>query len=170
MKHLTFPLLFTLFIITAAFRTDEGVAQRLPAVTIKTLDGTSIDASKINNDGKPIILSFWATWCAPCKKELNEINDIYEDWQKETGVKLVAVSIDDQRSSLKVKPQIESMGWTYDIYLDENSDFRRAMNVNNVPHTFVLNGKGEVIWQTSSYNANLGVKMIHDAVLEAAGK
>jgi thiol-disulfide isomerase/thioredoxin len=170
MKNLSFPLLFVLFVVVTAFRTTEDIPQRLPSVTIKTLDGSMVDASKIDNDGKPIILSFWATWCAPCKKELNEINDIYEDWQKETGVKLIAVSIDDQRSSLKVKPQIESMGWTYDIYLDENGDFKRAMNVNDVPYTFVLNGKGEVIWQTSAYNANEGVKMIHDAVLKAAGK
>jgi cytochrome c biogenesis protein CcmG, thiol:disulfide interchange protein DsbE len=171
MKRITlFLLILAGFTVTTAFSTDETPGQTIPSVMIKTLDGKQFNTANISNDGKPVIISFWATWCAPCKKELNEILDVYDEWQAETGVKLIAVSIDDQRNSMKVKPQVESMGWTWEVYLDENSDFRRAMNVNNVPHTFVLNGKGEVIWQVASYNANEGVNMIHDAVLKAAGK
>ncbi|MCU0432043.1 MAG: TlpA family protein disulfide reductase [Bacteroidia bacterium] len=171
MKRITlFLLLVAGFTVATAFRADETPAQAIPSVTIKTMDGKPFNTADIKNDGKPVIISFWATWCAPCKKELNEILDVYEEWQAETGVKMIAISIDDQRNSMKVKPQVESMGWPWEVYLDENRDFGRAMNVNNVPHTFVLNGKGEIVWQVASYNANAGVKMIHDAVLKAAGK
>ncbi|MBQ3580720.1 MAG: TlpA family protein disulfide reductase [Bacteroidales bacterium] len=120
-------------------------------VTLKSLDGQSVQSSVIQNDGKPIIISFWATWCKPCNKELNAIREVYEEWQEETGVKLVAISIDDARSASRVKPHVDGNDWPYEVYLDQNQDFKRAMNVVNVPHTFILNGEGEIVWQHTSY-------------------
>ncbi len=120
-------------------------------ITIKTLDGKTVETSIIKNDGKPIIISFWATWCKPCNRELNAIKDLYDDWQQETGVKLVAISIDDTRSASKVKPHVDGNGWEYEVYLDQNQDFKRAMNVVNVPHTFLINGNGEIVWQHTAY-------------------
>lgn len=120
-------------------------------VTLKSLDGQSVQSSVIQNDGKPIIISFWATWCKPCNKELNAIREVYEEWQEETGVKLVAISIDDARSASRVKPHVDGNDWSYEVYLDQNQDFKRAMNVVNVPHTFIINGEGEIVWQHTSY-------------------
>lgn len=120
-------------------------------VNIQTLDGRTVQTTIIQNDGKPIIISFWATWCKPCNRELNTIKEVYEEWQEETGVKLVAVSIDDSKSAARVKPHVDGSGWDYEVYLDQNQEFKRAMNVVNVPHTFVLNGKGEIIWEHTSF-------------------
>ena len=143
-------------ILTIAATMLFGVAMsqnaKLPDnVTIKTPDGKSVETSVIKNDGKPMIISFWATWCKPCNRELDAIKEVYEQWQEETGVKLVAISIDDTRSASKVKPHVDGHGWEYEVYLDQNQDFKRAMNVVNVPHTFLVNGKGEIVWQHTSY-------------------
>ena len=67
-------------------------------------------------------------------------------------MKLVAVSIDDSRNASKVKPYVDGQAWEYDVYLDENADFKRAMNVNNVPHTFLIDGDGNIVWQHNSYS------------------
>jgi len=67
-------------------------------------------------------------------------------------MKLIAISIDDARTSAKVSTDVKSKGWKYEIYLDENQDFKRAMNVNNVPHTFLIDGKGEIVWSHNSYS------------------
>ena len=120
-------------------------------ITLKALDGQSVQSSVIQNNGKPVIISFWATWCKPCNRELDAIKEVYEDWQEETGVKLVAVSIDDARSAARVRPWVDGKDWPYEVYLDQNKDFARAMNVVNVPHVFIINGDGEIVWQHTSY-------------------
>ena len=144
----TLVSLLVLTVFTFSFKFD---GQKIPSATLKKLDGTKINSATFSNNGKPMIIDFWATWCKPCKKELDAIAETYEDWQKETGVKLIAISIDDARSSAKVVTDVKAKGWTYEVYIDENQDFKRAMNVNNVPHTFLVNGKGEIVWSHNSY-------------------
>lgn len=124
----------------------------LPSVDIQNIDGTTFNTGDIFNDGKPIIVNFWATWCSPCKRELNNIAEMYEEWQEETGVTLIAISIDDARNMAKVAPYVNGKGWEYQVYIDPNGDFKRAMGVNNVPHTFIINGKGEIVDQHNSYS------------------
>jgi thiol-disulfide isomerase/thioredoxin len=122
----------------------------IPSVDIKKLDGSTFNTSNIKNDGKPMIIDFWATWCSPCKAELNAIAEEYTDWQKETGVVLYAISIDDARNVDKVAPYVNGKGWEYEVLSDVNGDFKRAMNVNNVPHVFVINGNREIVYQQNS--------------------
>src|SRR3982750_1867716 len=73
----------------------EANARSLPSVDIKTMTGENFNTSKFSNDGKVIVIDFWATWCKPCIEELSTIHESYADWKKETGVKIITVSIDD---------------------------------------------------------------------------
>jgi len=147
-----------------------GEGNKIPSVVLKKLDGTKINSSTFTNNGKPIIISFWATWCKPCKKELDAIHENYEDLVKETGVKLIAISIDDVRSSGKVITDVKSKGWEYEVYLDENSDFKRAMNVNNVPFTFLVDGTGNIVWSHNSYTEGDEEKLFENVRKLAKGE
>ena len=98
-----------------------------------------------------MIINFWATWCKPCKRELNAIDEVYDKWQKETGVKLYAISIDDARSKNRVRPFVNGSGWDYKVYLDPNQNFMRALNVSNPPHTFLVDGDGKIVWEHTGY-------------------
>ena len=144
---------YILSFLCFAFISTSALAQTkdLPNKEVKKLDGSSFNIKALENNGKPIVISFWATWCKPCKKELNNIAEVYEDWQGETGMKLVAVSIDDSRSMNRVLPYVNSSGWEYEVYLDPNSELKRAMGVSTVPHTFLLNGEKKIVWQHRGY-------------------
>lgn len=125
--------------------------QVLPNVSLKTVDGKAINANEFNNDGKPFAICFWATWCKPCLMELSAIAENYEQWQEDTGIKIYAVSIDDSRTQSKVQPLVSSSDWGFEVILDVNSELKRALGVNNPPHTFVVNAKGEIVWQHVGY-------------------
>jgi thiol-disulfide isomerase/thioredoxin len=131
----------------------------LPNINIKDLMGKTINVQDFDNDGKPIIISFWATWCKPCLEELSTINDLYEDWKAETGVKIIAISIDDSRNSRRVAPFVKAKDWQYEVYLDENSDLRRALGINNPPHTLLLDGNKNIVFEHSGYAAGDEIKL-----------
>lgn len=156
-----------LILLMAAVIVSTGSAQTatLPSFVLKDLEGNSVDTGKLTNDGKPILICFWATWCSPCKKELNTYTEYYDEWKEETGVKIYAVTIDDQRTVSSVKPYINSVGWDYDILLDVNKSFSQAMGVNTPPHTFLIDGAGNIVWQHVGYIAG-DEEEVHEHLLK----
>lgn len=148
-KTIKIAIITGLAMLAVAFTSPNE--KTIPTVNVKNLQGKTVSTKLFKNDGKPMVISFWATWCSPCKKELNNIAEVYEDWQDETGVKLIAVSIDDARNKHKVKPYVDSKGWEYEVYIDANQDLKRAMNVNNVPYTFLVDGNGKIVYEHNNY-------------------
>ncbi|MBT3207684.1 MAG: TlpA family protein disulfide reductase [Bacteroidetes bacterium] len=148
MKKLLLSGILSVFFL---FCFSQNQKAQIPSVEVKTLELKTFNTSEISNDKKPIVLSFWATWCKPCIKELDAIAENYEDWQEETGVKVVAISIDNSRSMGRVSPFVNGKDWDYEVYLDPNGDFKRAMNVVNVPHTFLIDENGKIVWQHTTY-------------------
>lgn len=124
----------------------------LPSVPLQTLEGAAVSASTVGNEGKPVIVSFFATWCKPCMRELAAIEQVYDDWQDETGVELVAVSIDKAQDADKVRSLVASHDWPYTVLLDANSELARAVGVQAVPHVLVLDGSGNVVYSHSGYH------------------
>lgn len=124
--------------------------KKLPAIQLKDMNGKSVNTAELGFDG-PVIISFWATWCSPCKRELNTISELYPDWQAETGVNLVAVSIDDEKTKNSVAVYVNGKSWDYLVLMDSNSDFKRAMGVNNVPHTFLVDKEGNIVYSHNNY-------------------
>lgn len=124
---------------------------QIPSVMLKDINGKTVRTDTLSNNGKPLIIDFFATWCKPCNRELSAISEVYEDWQEETGVKLIAVSIDQAQNINKVKPLVDSHGWEYDVLLDPNSDLKRALGVQTIPYTIIVDGKGNIVYRHNGY-------------------
>ena len=123
----------------------------LPQVMLSDMDGNQVEVSRLAQSGKPVILSFFATWCKPCMRELKAIHELYPDWQDETGVEMYIISVDQAQDIRKVKPLVNGNGWEYHVLLDPNGTLKRAMNVQNIPHLFVIDSKGRTVYNHTGY-------------------
>ena len=143
-------LLFTALCLSIA---TLGFAQtkQMPSIPVKTLDGQSVDLKDYADDNKITIYSFWATWCSPCKRELDAIADLYPDWVADYDVQLVAVTIDTRQSLTQVKPMVASKGWEYVVLSDANSASLAALNFQTVPQMFVTDKQGNIIYSHGAY-------------------
>ena len=128
-----------------------GAWAQLPSVTLKTLDGATVQSETLSNDGRPFIIDFFATWCKPCNRELSAIAEVYDEWQEETGVKIYAVSIDQAQNINKVKPLVDQNEWEYEVLLDPNSDLLKALGGQMIPFVVVVDGNGNIVSKHSGY-------------------
>ena len=140
-----------ILIILATTLWATGLTAALPMVEVKDIDGKTVHVETLAQQGKPLIISFFATWCKPCLRELTAIHDAYADWQDETGVEMYIVSIDQGQDCKKVKPLVDGYDWEYHVLLDPNGELKRAMNVQNVPHLFVIDSHGNVVYNHTGY-------------------
>ena len=149
---------FSLLFVLVAFALQA--AAQLPSVTLKDINGKTVNTAELSNDGKPFIISFFATWCKPCNRELTAISEVYEEWQEETGVKLIAVSIDQAQNINRVKPLVDGNGWTYDVLLDPNSEFKRALGIQMIPYVLIVDGKGNIVYKHNGYTEGAEAELI----------
>ena len=140
-----------MFLMVALFVGVSASAQTLPDVKLENQEAKVISTRDLV-DGTPMIISFWSTTCKPCIMELNAINDNLADWLEEANFKVVAVSVDDARTLSRARAMTQGQGWDdYTCVYDKNQDFKRAMNVSLTPHTFIVDGKGNIIYSHSGY-------------------
>ncbi len=137
------------FVFLLAFSINLNAQVSLPSIHLKNMQGQKIDVQELTKEGV-FIVSFWASWCVSCINELDEINDLYEEWQTETGVKLIAISIDDSRTLARVKPLVNGKGWSYEVLFDTNQDLKRNLNIGSVPYLLIIQN-GQIVYQNSGY-------------------
>ncbi|EDP71503.1 hypothetical protein FBALC1_03427 [Flavobacteriales bacterium ALC-1] len=151
-----------LFICLVTFTFSN--AQELPNITLKDTQGKSVSIQELSNSDDIKVFSFWATWCVPCINELDAISEVYEDWQDETNVEIIAVSTDDSRTKKRVIPMVNGKGWEYQILIDDNQELKRALNITILPYVIVVKN-GRIIYQHSGYTPG-GEDDLYDIIKE----
>ena len=140
----------TTIFITLILTSGLLLAQNVPNINLKNLNGKSINIQKLSKSKKIKVLAFWATWCVPCINELDAISEVYEDWQDETNVELIAISTDDSRTKKRIRPLVNGKDWEYEILIDDNQDLKRALNISVLPHLLVVKN-GKIVYRKTSY-------------------
>ena len=142
---------------------DNSSMSYLPEITLKNIDGKDVNLADYGANEKITVISFWATWCIPCINELDAIADNYKEWT-DNGIEIIAVSTDDSRTKKRVRPMVNGKNWNFKILLDENHDFKRALNIDGIPHTVVTKGK-QIISRRVGYSPGEEVDLL-DSIIE----
>ncbi|MBQ9285247.1 MAG: TlpA family protein disulfide reductase [Bacteroidaceae bacterium] len=153
---------FKLLVLCAVLSVSLGTYAQLPSFALKDINGRTVQTDTLSRlgGGHPVIIDFFATWCKPCNRELDAIAEVYEDWVEETGVKLIAISIDQAQNVNKVKPLVDSHGWIYDVLLDPNSDLCKALGIQMIPYTLILDASGKIVYRHNGYTEGAEEELI----------
>lgn len=144
MRHLLVLVCFLCY--NAAFSQTT-----IPNITLNTLNGKSVKIQDEISKDKITILSFWASWCVPCINELDAISEVYDDWQEDFNMELIAISTDDARTQKRIRPMVNGKGWPYKILLDKNQELKRALNISTIPQIIILKDS-KIIYIHSGYS------------------
>ena len=140
--------LATIFVFAAlALQAQEDV----PNVIVKNLKGENVNFADVIKKGRITVVSFWATWCVPCKKEINNISEVMPEWKKNMDFDFVAVSIDDTRNIAKVKSYVNGQKWEFPTLIDPNQDLKQKLNFPSVPYTVVFDQTGKIVYTHQGY-------------------
>ncbi len=155
-----------LFAIALFFCTHMSLqAQDVPNIKLVTLKGNSFQTQKFNElSSKPVVLSFWASWCIPCINELTAINDNLESWKENLKFEFYAISEDDSRTTKRVQPLVSGKGWEFEVLLDKNQDLKRELNVVNIPYIIIVKN-GKIIYRRLGYIAG-NENEVHKIIME----
>ncbi|MBK8625676.1 MAG: TlpA family protein disulfide reductase [Saprospiraceae bacterium] len=161
---------FTLLVLVFQVSYISANNNPFPSINIKTLDGKTVNTNDYTSKGKITVVSFWATWCTPCKRELDVINEVYGEWAEKYNVQLLAITIDDARGLTKVPAMVQSKGWEFTVLADSKQELQQALNFQTIPQTFLLNEKGEIVYAHNGYNPGDEIELEHKIAELAAKK
>lgn len=139
MKKAVFVILFALLISAVS------KAQMYTDFTLPDIDGNDVTLGKILENSKGVMVGFWATWCTPCKEEMKKMEEVYAKY-KEQGFEYIAISIDNQKSTAKVKSFITAQNYTFKVCLDpEKRVFESFGGKDEVPYSLMINKNKEIV-------------------------
>jgi thiol-disulfide isomerase/thioredoxin len=150
MKKILIALLSFVLLFISKPGSSQSVSE-VPSVMIKNLNGENIDFTSVVKKGKVTVVSFWASWCVPCKKEINNLAEVMPEWMKTMDFELIAVSIDDTRNLAKVKSYVNGQKWDFKTYMDPNQDLKRLLNFQTIPYTIIYDKDGKVAFTHTGY-------------------
>ena len=137
---------------TCLFASMALHAQELPDTQIKDVNsGKKVAFNDVLEKGKVTVISFWATWCVPCKKEIKNISLKLPEWKKEADFNYMTISIDEARAEGLVRTYALSQGWNFPYLIDANSDLKRSLSFQSVPYTIIIDKTGKVAFSHTGY-------------------
>lgn len=142
---------FCTFLAACTLAGSVVAQDKLPNLELHNIKGENVNVAAYGQKEKLVVFSFWATWCVPCRKELDNIAEIYDEWKEKYDLEVIAVSVDDQRTVSRVGTYVQGKGWEYEVLLDTKEDLKRALNGLEVPYTVIVNPKGEIVYKHAGY-------------------
>jgi len=141
-------LLILFVIMIPAWLTAQS---QIPEMELRTPDGIKISSTLMFKPGQPGVVIFWNSYNNRCCDNLENMQSVWLKQLKDKGVTLIAICVDCNGSWNYVKPFVNGKAWEFDVYIDFNGDFKRAMGITDAPYTILLDKNQKVVCRSSGY-------------------
>ena len=139
-----------LFFLIISISLSAYSQKSIPNISLSDFEGEKTKIFEVIDKNQITVISLWATWCVPCIKELDAINEVYDDWEEELEFNFIAVNVDDSRSVKRARALVNGKAWPYKIFLDSNQDFKRALGTSFIPQTLIVKDR-KILYQHTGY-------------------
>ncbi len=126
--------------------TETGAAEEYdpaPDFTIYNKEGKAVKLSDMK--GTPVVLNFWASWCPPCKAEMPEFDEIAKEYAGKVEFMMVNLTDGVQETQEKAQAFIDTMGYTFPVYFDKDSDAAYKYGIQSIPTTIFIDANGNLV-------------------------
>lgn len=149
MKQSIFFIPFLFLLLTSCVDTESAPMTKVDdgsraAFSLPNLKGESENID--NYKGSYLLINFWATWCAPCVKEIPSLNNLYNKFKDKKNFKMIAINIGQSKEVVKKFLLDKALPVEFTILLDEKMDLS-DWNVQAIPTTFLVDKKGKIIYK-----------------------
>lgn len=127
-----------------AFAIPVTLFAQVPVFELKDIDNQWATYDDVKGETLTVI-DFWATWCQPCLRSIPKLNSLYEEFESR-GVNFIGISVDGPRNQAKLKPFTSSMGVSYTVLRDVNSEVMTDMNVTSVPTLLIYDSEDNLLF------------------------
>jgi peroxiredoxin len=117
------------------------IGDTAPAYSALTMQGDTISLRSLR--GQPVLLNVWATWCIPCRQEMPAIEQLHAGFA-DSGLKVIAVSVDEAGSNADVRQFIKTFGLTFTVARDPDKRVSQTFRTIGVPETFLIDRNGRI--------------------------
>ena len=148
------PMIFVFLTIASAtfFNT-------LPSVDVKTFEGDAVNIKDYTSNGKIQLVSLWATWCGPCKVELNALQKVESDWKEKYDVEIIAITLDNARSLKRAESLAKKQAWPYTFFTDAEGILAGNLGVRGIPYSMLIDQDGNIVSTSEGYYTGYEVEM-----------
>ncbi len=122
--------------------------KKMPDFTLQDVNGKDVKLSEALKSG-PVVVDFWASWCQPCLKELPRFDEMQK---KYPNASFLMITIDAPKSTARAKSEVKSKKYSFTTLFDTNQYVKGKLNVDSIPHTFILKQDGVIAYEHLGYN------------------
>lgn len=140
-----------LFLLSTSFIFAQ---ESFPKATVMNEKGESVALHEYVKSGTPKIISLWATWCGPCRMELNGLKNVADEWKEKYDLEIVTVSVDVPTMINRARKMAETNGWDYTFMHDADQKLLANLNLNSIPHSWLVDGDGKILSVMIGYSSN----------------
>lgn len=137
------------------FQSTHSSTQEVVDIMVTDNNGETKALSEVLTRDKNYVISIMASWCGPCRIELDVFQMVVDRWKKDLDTEVIALSVDKPSDSKKLFDLVAKQKWTMQILHDKMGYTSRELEVFGIPQTFLVNKKGEIVYQTRGYKSNL---------------